>query len=43
VAAVLMAIGVVLLVAGCALFDPRAAVVAAGLVLVAAGVDLGRP
>lgn len=42
-AAALIAIGAVLLVAGAALYDVRAAVLTAGLLLLVAGVDLARP
>lgn len=41
-AAALMLIGALALVVGTALFDPRAAVVAAGALLLLAGADLAR-
>lgn len=41
-AVALMLIGAVLVVVGVALYDPQAAVIAAGVLTLAAGVDLGR-
>lgn len=42
-ALILIAVGAIVSLAGTALYSPRAAVVCAGVLLILAGVDLGRP
>lgn len=42
-AAALMLIGAILIVTGAALYDPKAALIAFGVLVLAAGADLARP